>query len=55
MLIQAGISKKVKLTDLDRIDKLQFEGLEKRIVEAKIATLKDKSGPGDSLLEKRKN
>ena len=44
-----GNSKKVKLTDLDCIDKLQLKGLEKRIEEAKIATLKDKSGPGDSF------
>ena len=49
-----GNNKKVKLTDLDRIDKLQFEGLEKRIVEAKIATLKDKSGPGDSFTREEK-
>ena len=49
-----GNCKKVKLTDLDRIDKLQFEGLEKRIVEAKIATLKDKSGPGDSFTREEK-
>ena len=39
---------------MDRIDKLQFEGLEKRIVEAKIATLKDKSGPGDSFTREEK-
>lgn len=49
-----GNSKKVKLTDLDRIDKLQLEGLEKRIEEAKIATLKDRSGPGDSFTRKEK-
>ncbi|EPU20570.1 MULTISPECIES: ATP-dependent nuclease [Streptococcus] len=49
-----GNSKKVKLTDLDCIDKLQLEGLEKRIEEAKIATLKDKSGPGDSFTSKEK-
>ena len=49
-----GNSKKVKLTDLDCIDKLQLEGLEKRIEEAKIATLKDKSGPGDSFTREEK-
>lgn len=49
-----GNSKKVKLTDLDCIDKLQLEGLEKRIEEAKIATLKDKSGPGDSFTSEEK-
>lgn len=49
-----GNCKKVKLTDLDRIDKLQLEGLEKRIEEAKIATLKDKSGPGDSFTREEK-
>ena len=49
-----GNNKKVKLTDLDSIDKLQLEGLEKRIEEAKIATLKDKSGPGDSFTREEK-
>ena len=49
-----GNSKKVKLTDLDCIDQLQLEGLEKRIEEAKIATLKDKSGPGDSFTREEK-
>ena len=49
-----GNSKKAKLTDLDCIDKLQLEGLEKRIEEAKIATLKDKSGPGDSFTSEEK-
>ncbi|HEO7335831.1 TPA: AAA family ATPase [Streptococcus agalactiae] len=49
-----GNNKKVKLTDLDCIDKLQLEGLEKRIEEAKIATLKDKSGPGDSFTREEK-
>ncbi|MCB2863595.1 ATP-dependent nuclease [Streptococcus suis] len=49
-----GNSKKVKLTDLDCIDKLQLEGLEKRIEEAKKATLKDKSGPGDSFTSEEK-
>lgn len=49
-----GNNKKVKLTDLDCIDKLQLEGLEKRIEEAKIATLKDKSGPGDSFTREGK-
>lgn len=44
-----GNSKKVKLTDLDCFDKLQLEGLEKRIEEAIQATLKDKSGPADSF------
>lgn len=49
-----GNSKKVKLTDLGCIDKLQLEVLEKRIEEAKIATLKDKSGPGDSFTSEEK-
>lgn len=49
-----GNCKKVKLTDLDCINKLQLEGLEKRIEEAKIATLKDKSGPGDSFTREEK-
>ena len=49
-----GNSKKVKLTDLDCIDKLQLKGLEKRIEEAKIATLKDKGGPGDSFTREEK-
>lgn len=39
---------------MDCIDKLQLEGLEKRIEEAKIATLKDKSGPGDSFTSEEK-
>lgn len=47
-------NKKVKLTDLDRTDKLKLEGLEKRIKEAMRATLKDKSGPGDSFTEEEK-
>ena len=47
-------NKKVKLTDVDSTDKLQLEGLEKRIEEAKRATLKDKSGNGDSFTEEEK-
>lgn len=47
-------NKKVKLTDLDRTDKLQLEGFEKRIEEAKRATLKDKSGSGDSFTKDEK-
>lgn len=44
-----GDGKKVKLTDLDYFDISQFEGLRNRIEEAKRATLKDKSGPGESF------
>ena len=47
-------NKKVKLTDLDRTDKLKLEGLEKRIKEAMRVTLKDKSGPGDSFTDEEK-
>lgn len=49
-----GNNKKVKLTDLDCFNELQLEGLEKRIEEARRATLKDKSGSGDSFTEEEK-
>ena len=49
-----GSGKKVKLTDLDCLDGLQLEGLEKRIEEARRATLKDKSGPGESFTREEK-
>ncbi|KLN93881.1 DNA helicase [Enterococcus cecorum] len=49
-----GNSKKVKLSDLNKSDQLQLEGFEKRIGEAIQATLKDKSGPGDSFTREEK-
>lgn len=49
-----GSSKKVKLSDLDCLDRLQLEGFNKRKEEAIRATLKDKSGPGDSFTEEEK-
>ena len=49
-----GDGKKVKLTDLDYFDISQFEGLRNRIEEAKRATLKDKSGPGESFTSEEK-
>ena len=49
-----GNSKKVKLSDLNKSDQLQLEGFEKRIEEAKRATLKDKSGSGDSFTKEEK-
>ncbi|MBW5087281.1 AAA family ATPase [Streptococcus pneumoniae] len=49
-----GSSKKVKLSDLDCLDRLQLEGLNKRKEEAIRATLKDKSGHGDSFNEEEK-
>lgn len=49
-----GDGKKVKLTDLDYLDTSQFEGLRNRIEEAKRATLKDKSGPGESFTSEEK-
>nr|WP_290068775.1 ATP-dependent endonuclease [Lactobacillus intestinalis] len=49
-----GNSRKVKLSDLNKSDQLQLEGFEKRIEEAKRATLKDKSGPGDSFTDEEK-
>ncbi|WP_427191898.1 AAA family ATPase [Streptococcus sanguinis] len=49
-----GSSKKVKLSDLDCLDRLQLEGFNKRKEEAIRATLKDKSGHGDSFNEEEK-
>ena len=49
-----GNIKKVKLSDLNKSDQLQLEGFEKRIEEARKATLKDKSGPGDSFTREEK-
>lgn len=49
-----GNNKKVKLSDLNKSDQLQLEGFEKRIEEAKRATLKDKSGPGESFTREEK-
>ena len=49
-----GSSKKVKLNDLDCLDRLQLEGFNKRKEEAIRATLKDKSGHGDSFNEEEK-
>ena len=49
-----GSSKKVKLSDLDCLDRLQLEGFNKRKEEAIRATLKDKSGSGDSFTEEEK-
>lgn len=44
----------MKLSDLNKSDQLQLEGFEKRIEEAKRATLKDKSGPGESFTREEK-
>lgn len=49
-----GNSKKVKLSYLNKYDQLQLEGFKKRIEEAKRATLKDKSGSGDSFTKEEK-
>ncbi|HEW7523224.1 Yga2G [Streptococcus pneumoniae] len=49
-----GSSKKVKLSDLDCLDRLQLEGFNKPKEEAIRATLKDKSGHGDSFNEEEK-
>ncbi|HGK1448340.1 TPA: AAA family ATPase [Streptococcus pneumoniae] len=49
-----GSSKKVKLSDLDCLDRLQLEGFNQRKEEAIRATLKDKSGHGDSFNEEEK-
>ncbi len=49
-----GSSKKVKLSDLDCLDRLQLEGFNKRKEEAIRATSKDKSGHGDSFNEEEK-
>ncbi|MBW5001464.1 AAA family ATPase [Streptococcus pneumoniae] len=49
-----GSSKKVKLSDLDCLDRLQLEGFNKHKEEAIRATLKDKSGHGDSFNEEEK-
>ena len=50
-----GNSKKVKLMELEDSDKMQLEGLNRRIEEAKRATLKEKSGTGDTFTEDEKN
>jgi len=47
-------NKKIKLTKMDRTNYYQFIGFENRISEAIQATLKDKSGPGDSFTEEEK-
>lgn len=44
----------MKLSDLDCLDRLQLEGFNKRKEEAIRATLKDKSGHGDSFNEEEK-
>ena len=49
-----GSSKKVKLTNLDYFDGLQLEGFNKRKEEARRATLKDRSGSGESFTEEEK-
>lgn len=49
-----GNNKKVKLLDLNKSDQLQLGGFEKRIEEARKATLKDKSGKGDSFTDEEK-
>lgn len=49
-----GSSKKLKLTDLDYNDEMQFEGFNRRKEEARKATLKDKSGLGNSFTEEEK-
>ena len=47
-------NKKIKLTKMDRTNYYQSIGFENRISEAIQATLKDKSGPGDSFTEEEK-
>lgn len=47
-------NKKIKLTKMDRTNYYQLIGFENRISEAIQATLKDKSGPGDSFTEEEK-
>ena len=49
-----GSIKKVKLIDLDYSDGLQIEGFNKRKEEARRATLKDRSGSGESFTEEEK-
>ena len=44
-------NKKIKLTKMDRTNDYQLIGFKNRISEAIQATLKDKSGPGDSFTE----
>ena len=46
--------KKIKLTKMDRTNDYQLIGYKNRISEAIRATLKDKSGPGDSFTEEEK-
>lgn len=50
-----GNSAKVKLTELDCYDKSQVEGVNNRKYEAIQATLKDKSGSGDSFTDEEKS
>lgn len=47
-------NKKIKLTKIDRRNDYQLIGFKNRISEAIQATLKDKSGPGDSFTESEK-
>ena len=47
-------NKKIKLTKMDRTNGYQLIGYKNRISEAIRATLKDKSGPGDSFTEEEK-
>ena len=47
-------NKKIKLTKMDRTNDYQLIGFKNRISEAIQATLKDKSGPGDSFTEEEK-
>lgn len=47
-------NKKIKITKMDRTNDYQLIGFKNRISEAIQATLKDKSGPGDSFTEEEK-
>ena len=47
-------SKKIKIIDVDKDNKLQLIGYKERIKEAVRVTLKDKSGLGDSFTEEEK-
>lgn len=46
--------KKIRLTKMDRTNDYQLTGFKNRISEAIQATLKDKSGPGDSFTDEEK-
>lgn len=46
--------KKIRLTKMDRTNDYQLMGFKNRISEAIQATLKDKSGPGDSFTDEEK-